>query len=241
MITFVISGKVVGKTSDKTVRFNKTVMNPRALQMTKIAATGRLNGTRVAVVMAAIRQRIAVRSLTPGDKLPSVRAMARVMDLSTSTVVDAYDRLAAEGVIRSRPGSGFYVAGQLAPLSLAEIGPRLDRAIDPFWISRQSLEAGDGVLKPGCGWLPASWLPEAALRRGLRTLARANDSGLADYGTPLGHPAFRQLLARRMAEQGIEASPGQIILTESGTQAIDLLCRFLIEPGDCRRSGHLEF
>ena len=35
-----------------------------------------------------------------------------------------------------------------------------------------------------------------------------------------------------MAEHGIEASPDQIMLTESGTQAIDLLCRFLIEPGD---------
>ena len=77
------------------------------------------------------------------------------MQVSTSTVVEAYERLAAEGAIRSRPGSGFYVAGQLAPLSLAEIGPRLDRAVDPFWVSRQSLEAGDDVLKPGCGWLPA--------------------------------------------------------------------------------------
>jgi DNA-binding transcriptional MocR family regulator len=35
-----------------------------------------------------------------------------------------------------------------------------------------------------------------------------------------------------MGERGIEASPEQIMLTESGTQAIDLLCRFLIEPGD---------
>ena len=46
----------------------------------------------------------------------------------------------AEGAIRSRPGSGFYVAAPLAPLSLAEIGPKLDRAIDPLWVSRQSLE-----------------------------------------------------------------------------------------------------
>ena len=57
--------------------------------------------------------------------------------------------------IRSRPGSGFYAAGSLAPLSLAEIGPRLDRAVDPLWVSRQSLEGGDEMLKPGCGWLPA--------------------------------------------------------------------------------------
>ncbi|ESY97426.1 MULTISPECIES: PLP-dependent aminotransferase family protein [unclassified Mesorhizobium] len=189
-------------------------------------------GTLVEGVMAAIRQRIAARSLTPGARLPSIRAFAKSMQVSKSTVVEAYERLAAEGAIRSRPGSGFYAAGALAPLSLAEIGPRLDRAVDPLWVSRQSLEAGDEVLKPGCGWLPASWMPQAGLRRALRTVARAEDVALADYGTPLGLPPLRQLLARRMAGHGIEATPDQIMLTESGTQAIDLLCRFLIEPGD---------
>ncbi|TPM31555.1 PLP-dependent aminotransferase family protein [Mesorhizobium sp. B2-3-4] len=189
-------------------------------------------GTLVEGVMATIRQRIAARSLTPGARLPSIRAFAQSMQVSKSTVVEAYERLAAEGTIRSRPGSGFYAAGALAPLSLAEIGPRLDRAVDPLWVSRQSLDASDETLKPGCGWLPASWMPQAGLRRTLRTVARADDVALADYGTPLGLPPLRQLLARRMAGHGIEVSPEQVMLTESGTQAIDLLCRFLIEPGD---------
>lgn len=188
--------------------------------------------TRIAVVMTTIRQRIAARSLTPGEKLPSIRAVAASMQVSTSTVVEAYERLSAEGVIRSRPGSGFFVAGTLAPLSMAEIGPRLDRAVDPFWVSRQSLEAGDSVLKPGCGWLPPSWLPQDALRRVLRALARTDEATLANYDTPLGLLPLRQLLTRRLADRGIDASPERIILTESGTQAIDLICRFLIEPDD---------
>ena len=189
-------------------------------------------GTLVERVMQAIRQRIAARTLAPGAKVPSIRGFAETLQVSKSTVVEAYDRLAAEGVIQSRRGSGFYVAGHLPPLSLAELGPRLDRVVDPFWVSRQSLEAGANALKPGCGWLPASWLPEAGLRRALRSVARANAAVLADYGTSLGLPALRQLLARRMADRGIEAAPDQIILTESGTQAIDLLCRLLLEPGD---------
>ncbi|MEO3999487.1 PLP-dependent aminotransferase family protein [Mesorhizobium sp. CAU 1732] len=188
--------------------------------------------TLIGSVMAAIHQRIAGRNLTPGAKLPSIRAFARTMQVSTSTVVEAYERLAADGIIRARPGSGFYVCSPLAPLALSEIGPRLDREIDPLWVSRQSLTASDDVLKPGCGWLPASWMPEAGLRRALRTLARADDAALTDYGTPLGLAPLRQLLTRRLGEHGIEASPDQIVLTESGTQAIDLLCRFLLEPGD---------
>jgi DNA-binding transcriptional MocR family regulator len=188
--------------------------------------------TRIEEVMGTIRQRIAARSLTPGARLPSIRALAQARQVSKSTVVEAYERLAAEGVIQPRPGSGFYVSSPLAPLSLAEIGPKLDREVDPLWISRQSLEAGEEILKPGCGWLPASWMPEDALRRALRKLARGKNTALADYDTPLGLLPLRQLLSRRMAEHGIEASPDQILLTESGTQAIDLLCRFLLEPGD---------
>lgn len=183
-------------------------------------------------VMATVRNRISSRVLTPGARLPSIRAFATSMKVSKSTVVEAYERLAAEGLIRSRPGSGFFVAAPLAPLSLAEIGPKLDREVDPLWISRQALEADDAVLMPGCGWLPPGWMPADGLRRGLRALARGNAATLVDYGPPLGLLPLRQLLARRLAPRGIEASPEQILLTESGTQAIDLLCRFLLKPGD---------
>lgn len=182
--------------------------------------------------MAEIRSRIAARAYLPGARLPSVRAQAQAMQVSVSTVVEAYERLAAEGAIASRPGSGFYVVGPVAPLALTQLGPRLDREIDPLWVSRQSLEANASVLKPGCGWLPADWLYEAGLRRALRALARADALALAEYATPLGHPGLRQFLARRLAGHGIEAPPEQIMLTESGTQAIDLVCRFLLSPGD---------
>jgi len=189
-------------------------------------------GTLVARTMHTIRQRIAARTLAPGARLPSIRALATTLQVSKSTVVDAYERLAAEGVIHPRRGSGFYVAARLPPLSLADIEPRRDRAVDPLWVSRQSLEANADVLKPGCGWLPPSWMPEASLRKALRRLARDGDSVLTDYGAPLGLLPLRQLLARRLSGYGVEASPEQILLTDSGTQAIDLLCRLLLEPGD---------
>lgn len=188
--------------------------------------------TRIGLVMATIGERIAGRNLTAGSKLPSVRSLAKTLDMSVSTVVEAYDRLAAEGVIVSRPGSGFFVANQIAPMALSAVGPKLDRAIDPLWISRQSLDLDDDRPKPGCGWLPASWMPEQGLRKALRGLSRAGTASLADYGSPLGLPPLRQLISRRLGERGVVASPDQIVLTESGTQAIDLLCRFLLEPGD---------
>ncbi len=90
-----------------------------------------------------------------------------------------------------------------------------------------------GALKPGCGWLPDAWMPEDLLRKDLRGLARRTGSpAITSYSSTLGSAPLRRLIARRMNDQGVEAGPDQILRTDSGTQAIDLVCRFLIEPGD---------
>ncbi len=188
--------------------------------------------TRIETVAAQVRARISARSYLPGTRLPSVRAQAKALGVSVSTVVEAYERLAAEGLLRARPGSGFYVAGPAAPLALTELAPRREREVDPLWLSRQSLQADAATLKPGCGWLPHDWMFEDGMRRALRGVARGDAVALAEYATPLGHPGMRQLLSRRAATHGIDAAPEQLLLTESGTQAIDLICRFLLEPGD---------
>lgn len=188
--------------------------------------------SRVSFVMETIRERIAAGALPPGAKLPSIRKLAGTLKLSTSTVVEAYGRLLVEGEVLARPGSGYYVANAKAPFVVNDGLPSTERAVDPFWVSRQGLEARAGYLRPGCGWLPSSWLPQDSIRRALRTLSRAEPETLVDYSTPLGLLALRQVIARRNTELGIVTSPDQVILTESGTQAIDLLCRFLVEPGD---------
>jgi len=188
--------------------------------------------TRVDMVMGAVRRQIANHHSQPGAKLSSIRAMAQRMGVSKSTVVEAYDRLVAEGVIASRPGAGFFAAGHLPPLSLAPSDQHIDRDVDPVWMTRRALERDSDLLKPGCGWLPASWMPEEDIARALRRVARDGGGHLVDYATPQGLAPLRQLLSRRLADRGIEAPPPQIMITESGTQAVDLLCRFLLKPGD---------
>lgn len=189
--------------------------------------------TRTAAVMRAIRVSIANRAIQPDDRLPSIRRFAATMGVSPSTVVEAYDRLVAEGIVRAKPGSGFYVsATAMPPLALTEHKPARDLAIDPFWVSRQSLDAEPDALRPGCGWLPPDWMPIDALRRALRATARADAALLTDYGPTRGSLALRRALTVRLAADRVEAAPEQILLTASGTQAIDLVCRFLLRPGD---------
>lgn len=188
--------------------------------------------TRVGAVMNVLYERIANRSLMHGARVPSIRMMADALGVSKSTVVEAYERLAGEGVLVARRGSGFFVASHTPPLALAALGPTLDRDVDPLWLTRQSLETSGHALRPGCGWLPPSWLPEDNIRRALRAVARDPHAGLVEYATPLGLPALRQHLTLRLAQQGIDAEPSQIVLTDGGTHALDLVCRFLLEPGD---------
>ena len=61
-------------------------------------------GTLVERTMQTVRQRIAARTLAPGAKLPSIRAFATTLQVSKSTVVEAYDRLAAERSEERRVG-----------------------------------------------------------------------------------------------------------------------------------------
>jgi DNA-binding transcriptional MocR family regulator len=191
-----------------------------------------LSATLAAAVVATIRGRIDSRSLAPGARLPSVRGLAETMKISKSTVVEGYDRLIAEGAIVARRGSGFYVAGPTRPLSLKALAPQLDRAIDPLWLMRQSLEASPSALKPGSGLLPESWMPDLNIQRGLRALARGPIATRVQYDAPLGFAPLRMHHARRLAERGMTIGPDHVLLTHSASQSLDLLCRFLLEPGD---------
>lgn len=209
---------------DSPVRYKQTVMVESAEQ---------LQPTLVGQVMRVIQSRIERRQYTPGSRIPSVRAMAESMNVSKSTVVEAYGRLAAEGVVQPRLGSGFYVAAPLAPLDLAELGADTDPTVDPLWMMRQALRPGDGNPRPGCGWLPESWMPHETIRKALRTAARdGNGAALFEYAPTQGADTLRSLITRRLWDQGIEATPEQVMLTDSCSQAIDLVCRFLLEPGD---------
>ena len=195
--------------------------------------SSRPRGTRTEAVVQEVRARLARQLLASGDRLPSIRGLAAALQVSPSTVVEAYDRLAAEGLIRARKGSGFYVTGSGLPAAaLIETSPSADRAIDPFWVSRQALDPGTARLLPGCGWLPADWMPAEAIRRALRAVARGSDALLADYGPTRGSVTLRRRLQRRLSDEGLDVALDQVLLTGSGTQAIDLILRALLRPGD---------
>ncbi|WP_395016948.1 PLP-dependent aminotransferase family protein [Dongia sp.] len=187
-------------------------------------------------VVAALRAAIAAKTLLPGERLPSIRKLAAANRISPFTAVEAYDRLIAQGLITAKPKSGFFVAGREAPLTLidraASPGHAAPETVDPVWMMRQSLSLDDRVVHSACGWLPDSWLPEAGIRRALRGIAAMPGAQLLQYGHPLGYLPLRQQIRMRLAELDIAAAPETILLTDGASQAVDLVCRHLLQPGD---------
>jgi DNA-binding transcriptional MocR family regulator len=204
------------------------------LRMLSLIVTQNSGQPLTAQIIAGIKRQIDDRHLRPGTKLPSIRNFAEIYHVSRFTVVEAYDRLVAMGYLQSRRGAGFYTAAPPGQAEAAHPAPSDNhkRNEQLIWLIRRLLEAEENTILAGGPWLPNSWLDEAGIRQNLNVLARKNGAHLLEYGHPFGYLPLREHLALLLAGLGITAHPGQILLTQSTSQALELVIRYLLKPGD---------
>ena len=106
-----------------------------------------------------IRRAVLDRRLRPGDPLPPGRELARALAVSRATVTVAYERLAAEGFVTSRQGSGTFVSELVALAGREKTGRRSTGALQPrpIWEAMAlppAFEAGIGsTFAPGFAML----------------------------------------------------------------------------------------
>lgn len=184
----------------------------------------------VTQIVDGFRRLISEGALKPGAKLPSIRGFAASHGVSVFTVVEAYDRLVAQGWLMSRAHAGFFVKRRGGEAGSAEL-PATDLRFDARWYLQHIFETRHLHLKAGCGWLPHDWLFEEGVRRSLRHLA-GDGADLGGYGLPFGHQGLRQLISESLAEHQIAAGAEQVLLTQGSSQALDLVARRLVKPGD---------
>jgi DNA-binding transcriptional MocR family regulator len=184
-------------------------------------------------VVRAIRNAIQRGELRPGERLPSIRQLVSEQQLSFHTVVGAYERLETAGLIVSQPGRGFFVRTSPCIRSLSWQPPvKVGNAgkFSAFW---RIFHGADYCMKLGCGWLPASWRDTKELARHIRRTANSAHSSLVEYGDPSGYLPLRQNLAQHLERKLQLPLDASLILTTLGaTQALDLVIRQLIAPGD---------
>jgi GntR family transcriptional regulator / MocR family aminotransferase len=181
----------------------------------------------------AIRAAIIDGRLPAGAALPATRLLAGDLGISRGVVVEAYQRLADEGLVSGRPGTGTRVSG-LPPRVVRpkKEPPRPGRA--GATVLPQPWRAGAELdLSPGVPDL--SGFPRAAWLRAERSVLDRVSVAELGYGDPRGHDGLRRELAGWLARtRGLRAAADDIIIVSGVAQALALLAQWLNAQGMTR-------
>lgn len=188
--------------------------------------------TLVEQIAEGLARLIDQGTLRAGSRMTSIRVFARQHQVSAHTVTEAYERLVALGHLESRPRSGFFVKRPRRSGLREPAHSPFAKAFDHLWQLRAHLANEDGLLNVSSGRLPGPWLDSDILRVSLKSAATRLDSDLMQYGDPYGYLPLRNLLQSRLSDLGIHTPPQQLLLTDGATQAVDLILRYLVRPGE---------
>ncbi|HIK15071.1 MAG TPA: PLP-dependent aminotransferase family protein [Leptolyngbyaceae cyanobacterium M33_DOE_097] len=188
-----------------------------------------------------VRRLITTGALKPGDRLPSVREMAREAQVNKLTVIEAYSVLEADGLIHARQGSGYFVNREqsTAPLieSVSTFSPAqeviIPKEVSGFcqsYIASIYAHQRQGMIAFSGGFPPQFDSGDLA-RIARRAVSDVADS-LFNYDLPQGQLTFRQQIAQMLVQRGLVVSADDLIVTTGSFQAIALATRYFIQPGD---------
>jgi 2-aminoadipate transaminase len=196
---------------------------------------------------AAVAERIRAGELAAGTRLPSIRGLARSLGVSLVTVIQAYDALAAEGLVHAAAGRGTFV-GSLPIHGAAQpgSGPRPEEDTEwqaslPVYLRAPRIATMQALLRRAfrpnmillAGGTPDPTLfPVRTLGRLWHRVMAAEDPRFLQYGTPQGDHNLRAWIADHCSALGIPAQVDDVLITSGSQQAIDLLARTFIGPGD---------
>ncbi|MGZ9223433.1 MAG: aminotransferase-like domain-containing protein [Anaerolineales bacterium] len=172
-----------------------------------------------------------------GERIPSVRQMSEQQNLSISTVLQAYSLLERQGLIESRPQSGYYVRapaeGRLPEPEISS--PRRDPSLVSLhelvmMLMRDSSNPNLVQLGAALPHLDSQLLQK--VNQIITKTLRHQGASAHQYHFPPGLEALRVQIARRMVNAGCNLSPNDILITSGGTEAIDFSLHAVCKPGD---------
>jgi DNA-binding transcriptional MocR family regulator len=179
----------------------------------------------------ALRDAVVAFEVPAGGRLAPERDLARALGVSRSTVIAAYERLAEEGLVERRQGSGTWVRDAVpAP---ARAGGARRGASD-----RRAFDRGFRIhLRPGESLLDLTVAgPEIgdAVRDALREAAARSEEVLTGHGyVSHGLPELRRAVAAELsAAWDVPTEADEVLITNGAHQAINLVAAHVLRPGD---------
>lgn len=187
-----------------------------------------------------LRAAILHGRLKAGARLPASREFARRHDLSRGTVVRVFERLQDEGYLASHVGQGTWISAKIAVEAPAGKGvvkapDYVRRAVaayrkpKPFvgWITLED-RPPFGMSDPALAEFPTEIWGRIAAKR-----ARAFRSWLREKDDGRGYGPLREAIAQYLgSSRGVRCTADQVVMVSGVQQALDLLGRLLLAPGD---------
>jgi GntR family transcriptional regulator/MocR family aminotransferase len=186
-------------------------------------------------VYRQIRAAVVEGRLRGGETLPSTRELARRLEVSRNTVGVAYERLRAEGFLTSRVGAGTFVSDGIRthPANGAPASPLRARSLWACFPEPPDMSASGAAFDFRMGVPDAARFPYAPWRARVTRQLRALRVGTGAHIGAAGHPALRAAIARHVAvSRAVRAVQDDVLVTNGSQQAIDLIARVLLEPGE---------
>jgi DNA-binding transcriptional MocR family regulator len=180
---------------------------------------------------------IRAGTLARGERIASVRELARQQGVSMSTVVQAYRTLEDARLIEARPRSGYFVAAR-SPRRPPEPEtmplPAQSQAVDVSSLGAQvtALAQDPSFTSFGAAYPAAELFAQERVRRALSRAAQRHRDSLCCYPLSSGTPEFRRAVARQALAMGCQLDPEHIVSTTGCQAAISLCLRAVTKPGD---------
>ena len=197
-------------------------------------------------ICTGLREAILSGELAEGTRLPTERALARELGVNRTTVMNAYNELASEGLIEGHVGRGTMVKRgdihnniepfeQETPSWLFGLAANEELTLGPdarILSEITAMSERKEMISFATGTPAPDLLPAELLRSIVNNeLPGARQSAL-DYCPVEGLQSLRREIAARMRSRGVVVDPRHILILSGSTQGIGLIGRLLLNAGD---------
>jgi 2-aminoadipate transaminase len=179
-----------------------------------------------------IAEQIQSGALAPGNRLPATRELAGLLGLNRTTVSAAYELLENNGLISGQVGRGSFVTGEpVVPRANGVDWSNLLERAEPATAGPAPL--GSNVISFATSRPSRALFPLDEFRASCAAVLARQDLGdILQLGSPGGYEPLRRYLLNEAREQGLAGPGDDLLITNGCQQALDLIGRVLLRPGD---------
>jgi 2-aminoadipate transaminase len=191
-----------------------------------------------------IRALVHGGDLRPGERIPPSRELATQLGVHRTTVANAYAELESEGLISGHVGRGTFIRAETVARKISAVPHPTSGEGGLRWESLFADERGEEILSRLTQAAPrgavsfvmarpaAEFFPIEELRKCSNAVWRREGSEILQMGPSDGYPPLKQALLAMLRSEGYETGDENLLITDGCQQALDLVCKAFLRPGD---------